>query len=63
MCRRRFVELETEKQTSLDDELLNLLADQARVSPFNMIAAMGIVSYLIYPHVSDSASSIDDIGC
>ena len=45
--------METEKQTSLDDELLNLLADQARVSPFNMIAAMGIVSYLIYPHVSD----------
>lgn len=46
--------METEKQTSLDDELLSLLADQARVSPFNMIAAMGIVSYLIYPHVSDS---------
>lgn len=45
--------MDTKKQSSLDEELLILLSDQARISPFNMIAAMGITSYLIYPHVSD----------
>lgn len=45
--------MDTSKQLSLDEELLTLLASQARVSPFNMLAAMGIIAYLIYPHVPD----------
>ena len=40
-------------QSSLDEELLMLLANQAKMSPFNMLAAMGIIAYLIQPHIPD----------
>jgi signal transduction histidine kinase len=44
------------KQTnlrSLDEELLHLIANQVKLSPFNMIFAMGIVAAMIIQHIPD----------
>jgi signal transduction histidine kinase len=38
---------------SLDEELLNLIANQVKLSPYNMIFAMAIVAAMIINHIPD----------
>jgi signal transduction histidine kinase/CheY-like chemotaxis protein len=45
------VDRDTLKQSSLDEELLILIAGQGRSSPYTVSLAMGIIAYLIYRHI------------
>lgn len=45
--------MENHRQPSLDEELLKLIANQVLYSPYNMVLAMSIVSYIMFRHIPD----------
>ena len=45
--------LDENKQASLEEELLNLIANQVRLSPYNMLLAMAIIAYMMFQHIPD----------
>ena len=45
--------MEKHRPSSLDEELLNLIANQLRFSPYNMVFSMSIVAYMIYRHIPE----------
>jgi signal transduction histidine kinase len=45
--------LDENRQASLEEELLNLIANQVRLSPYNMLLAMAIIAYMMFQHIPD----------
>jgi hypothetical protein len=41
------------KQSSLDEELLKIIASQVKSSPYAICLAMGIIAYMIYRHIPE----------
>ena len=45
--------MNNKEKSSLDGELLNIIASQVKLTPYTIVMSMGIVAYMMYQHLPD----------